>query len=118
MRRKRRRPVYYLATALNDGTVLAACPIRKPMQREMDRRGDRLDADGVAQESMRDGRELGNWDDPGRIRFLDIIANNLNTRRAIRALVVKPLKELAEEVARLRSEVAALERNLKAQRAD
>ncbi len=72
----------------------------------------------IIRESQTKGKELCNWNDPGRIRFLDIIANNLNMRRALRALVAEPLKELAEEVARLRSEVAALERDLKAQRAD
>jgi hypothetical protein len=51
------------------------------------------------------------------MRFQDIIANRLNTRRALRELVLAPLAELQAEVARLRLEVARLSESLAESRA-
>jgi hypothetical protein len=108
MRRKRRRPVYYSASSMNDGTVLAAHPIRKPADRIMKRDGDRLDADGVCQEFVGSRTNSFRFDDPGRFRFFDLMANRLNTRRAIRELVQPQLESLHAEVADLKAQVQEL----------
>jgi len=47
MRRQKRKPVYYSASSMNDGTVMAAYPIRKIPDRIMKRDGYMLDEDGV-----------------------------------------------------------------------
>jgi hypothetical protein len=89
---------HYLVSTLRDGTVLAAVPIRKPHPKEMKRRGHRVGKDGETNVSVRSGFELSNWNDEGRLRFLDIIATNLNTRRAIRELVVPKLDAMLGEI--------------------
>ena len=109
MRRPRRRPMCYSAHCLHDGTVLAAYPVRKPIRRVMKRDRLRLDSDGVCQEWAQAGRELGNANYEGRLRFQDIIAANLNTRRAIRSLVVPALADIQAEVTALRQQVDRLE---------
>ena len=112
MRRPRKRALHYSASSLHDGTVMAACPMRKPAPRIMKRDGMRTDADGVTQEFTRSGQELSDWNYEGRLRFQDIIANRLNTRRALRELVVVPLTEIHAEIAALREEVASLRQAL------
>ncbi len=106
MSRPRRRKMHYHASSLHDGTVIAAIPIRKPAPRILKRDGFRIDADGVATEFTRNGRELSDWNNETRFRFQNIIATNLNTRRAIRSLVLPELAALHEEVANLRAEIA------------
>lgn len=110
MRRPRspKRPMHYLVRRLNDGTVLAACPIRRPAPRIMKRDGLRVEADGITRVHSGAGKELSDWNNETRFRFQDIIATNLNTRRAIRELVLGPLIELRKEMAELRAEVDRL----------
>jgi hypothetical protein len=98
----------YEATSLYDGTVIAAAPIRKPAPRIMKRDGLRVDADGVIVESMRAGKELSDWTYENRFRFQDLITASLNTKRALRQLVLPVLEELRSEIAALRAEVAEL----------
>lgn len=112
MPRPRKRAQHYSVSSLHDGTVLAAYPMRKPAPRIMKRDGLRADADGVTRELARAGRELSDSTYEGRFRFQDIIANRLNTRRAIRELVIAPLAELHAEVTALRAEIALLRRAL------
>lgn len=108
MPRNRRRPVYYTVSSLNDGTVLAARPVRKPTDRVMKRDGQKLDEDNVCRDFM--GSYVGSFkgDDPGRFRFFDIMANRLNMRRAIRELALPEIQVLQAEVQGLREEVRAL----------
>lgn len=112
MRSPRKRALHYSAISLHDGTILAAYPMRKPAPRIMKRDGMRTDADGVTRTFPGAGHELSDVRNESRMRFQDIIANRLNTRRALRELVVAPLAELQAEVARLRLEVARLSASL------
>lgn len=108
MRRRRRRPVYYTVTSMDDGTVLAAFPVRKPAARVMKRDGHRLDEDNVCQDFM--GRYVGSFksDDPGRFRFFDVMANRLNVRRAIRELVRPELEDIRAELSTMNNRVREL----------
>ena len=108
MRPTRQRPMHYEASVLHDGTVLAACPMRKPTSRWVKTSGARVEEDGVVTFGGTAGRELGDPDNDRRFRFQDVIANNLNGRRALRELVLPVLGELRKEVAALRAEVMAL----------
>ena len=87
MRRERLRPMHFSVHRLHDGTVLAAYPIRKPSKQELKRDHVRIDPDGVAREFADGGRNLSDVHNETRTRFQDIIAANMNTRRAIRELV-------------------------------
>lgn len=108
MPKPRRRPMYYSASSLHDGTLIAACPMRRPAPRLLKERGKTIDADGVMEESSRNGKELSDSRNEGRFRFQEVITNRLNTRRAIRELLLKPLADLQSEVAVLQAEVAHL----------
>lgn len=108
MRRHKRKPVYYSASSMNDGTVMAAYPIRKIPERIMKRDGYALDEDGVCREFMGSYVKSFDMNDPGRLRFFDIFANRLNTRRAIREIAVPEIKALRQEVADLRKLVEEL----------
>lgn len=108
MPRTRRRQTYYAVHLLHDGTVIAAYPVRKPCPRILKRDGMRIDEDGRAIEFSRNGVEIGDPGNPTRMRFQDILAVNLNSRRAIRERAGGPLDELCREIRALRAEVAEL----------
>lgn len=109
MTRQRRRPMYFSAHRLHDGTVLWAFPIRKPSKQELKRDHVRIDPDGVAREFADGGRNLSDVHNETRTRFQDIIATRLNTRRAIRELVLPCLAETLEEVRNLHSRLDRIE---------
>lgn len=108
-RRRRRKQMYFEASSLFDGTVLAAYPIRKPADRIIKRDGLRIDENGIVSEYLRNGQEL-HGPDERRFRFQDIIANNLNTRRAIRELVVPAMTSILEEIRELNERLDRMER--------
>ena len=108
MREIRRRPIHYSVSCLHDGTVLAAYPIRKPSARILKRDGRRIDDDKVCVEFPGSGMELSDVRNETRTRFQDILANALNTRRAIRALLSPELNSLADEIAQVRSQLAQI----------
>jgi hypothetical protein len=100
--------MHYTVHTLHDGTVLAAYPVRKPSPQLIKRDRLRIDEDGVAIVFSGPGRELSHSTNESRTRFQNIIAENLNTRRALRELILPPLHDLRTEVSALRAEVAAL----------
>lgn len=112
MPRPRRRPTYYMAITLHDGTVTAAIPIRKPSKQAMKQEGRRIDPDGIARGHASSGYQYGNVDDPERFRFLDIFATNLNTRRALRDLVLPGMAEVLKELKRLSGRLDGIEATL------
>ena len=108
MRKQRRRPAYYMAVSESDGTVLSAHPIRKIPDRIMKRDGQQLDEDGVCKEHLNSHVGSYDFDDPGRFRFFDIMANRLNMRRAVREIAVPEITALRSEVAELREQIRQL----------
>ena len=109
MGRQRWRPMYFSAHTLNDGTVLAAFPIRKPSKQALKQNHARIDPDGVARVFADAGKDLSDVRNETRTRFQDIISTNLNTRRAIRKLVLPCLAETQEEVGKLSSQLDRIE---------
>lgn len=116
MRRQRRRQLHYTASSLYDGTVIAAFPVRKPAARIIKRDRIAIDEDGVCVEWLGAGKELCDIHNDTRMRFQDIIATRLNTRRTIREMVAPPLAEIRAEVAAIRSQLDRIERLLGEQR--
>lgn len=114
MRRKRRKPIYFEASSLYDGTVLAAYPVRKPTAKMQKQGSFRLDADNIGSEFVGAGGELSRIEHDNRFRFQDIIANRLNVRRALRDLVLPRIESLEERLAGIESGLNRLEQILKA----
>jgi hypothetical protein len=112
MRRPRRRPMHYTAFSLYDGTVIAARPIRKPIFRTKRQEEAAIDQDGVCQEWLEAGKELSDINNEGRTRFLDIISTRLNTRRAIREMVIPHLVKMESDIEELRKQIEQLHRLL------
>ena len=105
MRRQKRRPIYYLAICLPDGTVNAAYPVRKPIPKTIKREKLRIDKDGVCKEMVDTGKELSDVHNESRMRFQDIIATRLNTRRAIREMVFPYLIKLQKDMDDVRNKL-------------
>jgi hypothetical protein len=105
MRRQKRRPIHYTTRSLHDGTVLAAYPVRKPPPRTIKRDKIRIDEDGVCREYAGAGKELCDVYNESRMRFQDIIATRLNTRRAIREMVLPSLVKLRCDVNEIRGQL-------------
>jgi hypothetical protein len=103
MRRQRRRPLHYSAISLFDGTVLAAYPVRKPAPKVIKRDNLKIDQEGVCREFMQGGQEIIRSPEEARFRFMDVMANRLNMRRAVRELVQPELVAIREELATVRS---------------
>ena len=98
MRRQRRRHMHYSVHCLYDGTVIAAFPVRKPIPKVIKRDKIRIDEDGVCREWADAGKELSDVRNDARMRFQNIIATRLNTRRAIREIVSPQLLRLQEDI--------------------
>ena len=112
MRRPQRRPMYYWASSLLDGTVLGTFPMRKPLPKVIKREHLKIDEDGICKESLDPGKWLCDDTRSNRFRFQDIVANRHNTRRAIRELALPELAAIREEVAAMRSQLDRIERLL------
>jgi len=69
----------------------------------------RVDPDGVTIEHAGSGSQLRDVHNETRTRFQDLIAANLNTRRAIRAMVLPALADLQSEVRALRAQLDRIE---------
>ncbi len=109
MRRPRRRPIYYAAITLRDGTVLSAYPQRKPAERIMKREGIRIDADNVFRETDVSGDFMSDANNQGRTRFQDIVANRINLQRTLRELLLPRLETLELQVAEIKTQLDRVE---------
>ena len=72
----------------------------------------RIDEDGVSKEWLMSTKEFSDFDQSVRMRFQAVISNRLNTRRAIREMVLPELAELRKEIQTLRGQVQRIEQLL------
>ena len=115
MRRQKRRPMHYYVSSLYDGTVIGSFPERKPAPKVIKRDGLRIDEDGVCRERMGAGTELSDVRNETRTRFQDIIAVRLNTRRAIREMILPSLTKLQTDMDAMRSQLDHIQQLLRNQ---
>ena len=114
MRRQKRRPMHYIAICLFDGTVTAAYPVRKPTPKRIKQGNLKIDIDGICDNGWyRDGKELSDAHNENRFRFQDIISNRLNTRRAIRELVIPELAKIQEDMKDMRNQLNQIQQLLR-----
>lgn len=99
MRRQKRRPLYYYAHCLYDGTIVASFPIRKPAPKAIKQDNIKIDEDGVCDRGWYTaGKEYSDVNAENRFRFQDIMTNRLNTRRAVREMIFPYLKKLQKDI--------------------
>ena len=98
MRRKKRRPMHYYSNCLYDGTIVATFPIRKPTPKKIRQDNLRIDEDGVCDRGWYSaGKIFSDVTMDNRFRFQDIMANCLNTRRAMREILIPRLQKLERD---------------------
>src|ERR1043166_9570036 len=108
MRRTQGRNTYYTAFCLKDGTVTSALPKRRPSKRIMKRDHLGLDADNVCKEYVSSGRQLLTIPLEERRRFIDIFAISLNSRRALRQIVLPRLAAIEAQLGAVSDQLASL----------
>ena len=111
-RRSRHRMVYSWTYGFHDGAVIGVCPDRKPTEKKIKEDGLHLDEDGVFRETLYDPTYWQSWEPEKRYKAVELLANRLNTRRAIRELVLPELKSLHESIDLLREQLDRIEGKL------
>ena len=111
MAKPRKRPTYYEATCLRDGTILSAAPARKPAARILKRDKRSIDLDNIIELWRTSGSEY-RYGDERRLRFFDIITNSLNTRRNLRDLVLPALCSIEVRLSRIEASLQRIEAQL------
>lgn len=109
----RQRAIHYNVFVLPDGTVLSAFPVRKPSPVVLKRDRLRIDSDGVTREYSIPGKELSDVHNENRTRLQDVVATRLNTRRALRELVLPELKAMQNDIRSLRTQLDRIEELLR-----
>lgn len=111
-KKPRRRMVCSFTFGFHDGSVIAVGPNRKPSDRKLKEDGLYLDEDGVFHENYYSPTSWQSWEIDERRRVTGILANRLNTRRAIRELVLPELNTLHESIESLREQLDRIEKKL------
>jgi hypothetical protein len=101
--------MHFYVLSLHDSTVLAAWPIRKPARTILRQEHIRIDPDGVTIEHSDAGREISDMSNDTRYRSQRVIAINLNTRRAIRQLLLPQLSKALTDLDSLRAQLDRIE---------
>lgn len=112
-RRKKshRRKVYSVTFGFSDGAVTACAPERKPSPKRMKEDGIHICPDGVFREYKYSPTDWHSWEDEQRVRAVMVLANRLNTRRAIRELVLPELTAIQTAIADVRERLERIERS-------
>lgn len=93
-RKTRRRIVHSTTFGFRDGSVVACGPEPKPSAKRIKEEGTYIDDDGVFRESYYGPNYWKTWDLKQREKAVTVLANRLNTRRAIRELVLPELASI------------------------
>jgi len=110
---RKRRPFHFTSFSLPGGVSYAASPIRKPYTRK----GKKAlftqdDPDLVSQEFESSLDEYEAYPAEAKQRFLPVLANRINTRRALRELVLPEIAALADTLQRIERRLDAIERSV------
>ena len=93
------KPAYYSVLCLRDGTVLHGHQIRKP-------RGSRSERDGVSYRYVRKAESFAETCDRETIICQLAIVNRLNTRQAIRDLLLPRLDAIERRLSAIEDRLA------------
>ncbi len=111
-RKPRRRDVYSKAFVFPNGAAFSCAPDRRPSARQIKYDGIFVDEDFVFQEFKYKSSDWYGWPDQERRELCQIMAIRLNTRRAIRELVLPELKAIQSAMESLISRLSSIEQRL------
>jgi hypothetical protein len=111
-RRSRHRMVYSWTYGFHDGAVVGVFPDRKPTEKKLKDDGLKIDEDGVFRESFYDPTYWHKWEPEKRTKLGEVLANRMNTRRALRELVLPELNAMQESIDSLREQLDRVEKLL------
>ncbi|MBL8814237.1 MAG: hypothetical protein JNM43_28975 [Planctomycetaceae bacterium] len=112
-RKPRHRPVHYTMVAFPGGAVATCTPRRKPSPKQIKANGLQIDVDYVCNEYLLAPDEFDEMSQRARGKISDILANRMNTRRAIRDLVLPVLSEIQSSIQQINNRLNEIERSLK-----
>ncbi len=92
--------------------VIAVHPVRKPTPKMIKQNKLKIDEDGVCRGFMDAGKDLSDVKNENRFRFHNIMANRLNTRRAIREMVFPHLLKLEKDIDYIRNQLDQIQQLL------
>ena len=110
-RKRQRKEQHYLTIGYRDGAVTACLPKRKPSAKSLEFMGDVVDDDFVYREYHQSADEIFELPAEVSVRLVDVLANRINTRRAVRELVLPELKAIRESLETIHQRLDRLERN-------
>jgi hypothetical protein len=106
-----KRPTYYTAICLRDGTIICALPTRKPIRRILKRDKKSIDVDNIIESWRTSGIEYRTTEMEQRVRVMDIMTNSLNTRRNLRDLVLPTLDAIETRLSRIEATLERMSRS-------
>jgi hypothetical protein len=104
--------VYSWTYGFHDGAVVGVFPDRKPTEKKLKDDGLKIDEDGVFRESFYDPTYWHKWEPEKRTKLGEVLANRMNTRRALRELVLPELNAMQESIDSLREQLDRVEKLL------
>lgn len=108
---RKRRPVYFQCFNLPGGATYAATPTRKPYTKKGEKPSPLAnDPDLVATELETTLDDYDAYPTDTKQRAFPVLANRINTRRAIRELVLPELTAIVETLGRIEERLDRLER--------
>ena len=92
--------------------VIIARPIRKPLPKTIKREKLKIDKDGVCRELTFSEIEFSHLPLEKRVHLQDVISNRLNTRRAIREMLLPQFAKLQEDLNEIRRQLDQIQQTI------
>jgi hypothetical protein len=108
-KKPRRRDVYSVAFVFPDGSAFGCAPQRKPSDKRLKEDNAYIDEDLVFREYKYRPDDWVTWPDDHRRELSQIMAILLNTRRAIRELVLPELEGIKATLADIQKRLEHIE---------
>lgn len=116
-KKPRRRDVYFIAFSFPNGAAFACGPERKPSTKRIKEDSLYIDDDFVFRETKYGSTEWHSWSPEHRRELSQIMAIRLNSRRALRELVLPELKIIQVSLNALDSKLNEIARRLDTEQA-
>ncbi|TWT84751.1 hypothetical protein CA13_62310 [Planctomycetes bacterium CA13] len=111
-KKPRRRRIYYSAFTYSDGAAVSCVPWPQPTAKQIKDRDMYVDEDFLCREHRYKASDFVSLEPELAPRYSDILTNRLNTRRAIRELVLPEIAALAATLQRIEKRLEAIERSV------